>query len=191
MRKAIHLYRMVSDLRRELCNRLALQPASTNHMNLLPQGILLTGCSVTQAPWLPIWLHLKLEPKRQELLISSFCIFQWLAGLVWADHFTFQSVQSMCINRRQQDALFRRGIRELVNMYTVLQRYEILQELLSSVVSICSLSSMLGKRMWESVRIYLWEGICLFLSLPDQSYMQNNVTTLCFFLLSTDLSSLL
>lgn len=53
MRKAIHLYRMVSDLRHGLCySRLALQPTSTERMCLLTQGVFLSGCSVTQAAWL-------------------------------------------------------------------------------------------------------------------------------------------
>jgi len=80
MRKAIHLYHMVSDLGHGLCcSRLALQPTSVECMCLLAQGVLLTGCSVTQAAWLSARLHLKLEPGRQELLISNFWIFRWPA----------------------------------------------------------------------------------------------------------------
>lgn len=55
----------LSDLTHGLCySSWALQPTGILRWCkcLLPQGVLLAVCSVTQAAWLSTWLHLQLEP---------------------------------------------------------------------------------------------------------------------------------
>lgn len=50
MRRALHLYRRVSDLTHGLWY--SPQTSYTECKRLLPQGVLLTVCSVTHAAWL-------------------------------------------------------------------------------------------------------------------------------------------
>lgn len=95
MRRALHLYRRVSDRVTShtdsgtVAGLYSPQASYTECKCLLPQGVLLTVCSVTQAVCCPLDCTFNLN---QKLLISSSWIFQWFAIVLGGNQLSFQSL---------------------------------------------------------------------------------------------------